>query len=95
MDDLKGGTATLSNIGAIGGTYASPVLLLPEVLIGAIGKIQRLPRFNSKGDVSATDIGVFSWSADHRVLDGATVARFFKLMKAYLEEPTSMLLALK
>ena len=51
MSDLKGGTITLSNIGNIGGTYASPVLFLPEVAIGAIGKIQRLPRFDVNDNV--------------------------------------------
>ncbi len=42
--DLKGGTFTLSNIGSIGGTYAMPVIMPPEVFIGALGKTQTLPR---------------------------------------------------
>lgn len=41
-EDLSGGTFTLSNIGTIGGTYASPVLFVPQVAIGAIGKIQKV-----------------------------------------------------
>lgn len=40
MDDLNGGTFTLSNIGAIGGTYAKPIIFTPQVAIGALGKIQ-------------------------------------------------------
>jgi len=39
-DDLGGGTLTISNIGAIGGIYATPILLPPQIVIGAIGKIQ-------------------------------------------------------
>jgi len=93
--DLHGGTLTLSNIGTIGGTYASPVLLLPEVAIGAIGKIQKVPRFDSKGNVVVTHIMNISWSADHRVIDGATMANFSNLLKSYLEHPSSMLFDLK
>ena len=50
LSDLKGGTITLSNIGNIGGTYAAPVLFLPEVAIAAIGRIQRVPRFDSNNN---------------------------------------------
>jgi len=93
--DLKGGTFTISNIGSVGGTYASPVIMPPEVAIGALGKIQRLPRFDQKGQVVPIDLMKVSWCADHRVLDGATVARFSNEWKRYLESPTLMLLALK
>nr|XP_033772114.1 lipoamide acyltransferase component of branched-chain alpha-keto acid dehydrogenase complex, mitochondrial [Geotrypetes seraphini] len=94
-NDLTGGTFTLSNIGTIGGTYAKPVILPPEVAIGALGKIQVLPRFNSKGEVIKVQIMNVSWSADHRIIDGATMARFSNLWKSYLENPASMLLDLK
>uniref|UniRef100_A0A8B9CBF7 Dihydrolipoamide acetyltransferase component of pyruvate dehydrogenase complex n=1 Tax=Anser brachyrhynchus TaxID=132585 RepID=A0A8B9CBF7_9AVES len=93
--DLTGGTFTLSNIGTIGGTYAKPVILPPEVAIGALGKIQILPRFNGKGEVFKAQIMNVSWSADHRIIDGATMARFSNLWKSYLENPASMLLDLK
>ena len=102
----------------IGGTYAKPVLMPPQVAIGAIGRIQvcstkstfafllnfdvkmisslqRLPRFNDHGEVTACDVMQVSWSADHRVVDGATMARFSNLWKSYLEQPASMILALK
>jgi 2-oxoisovalerate dehydrogenase E2 component (dihydrolipoyl transacylase) len=75
-DELQGGTFTLSNIGVIGGTYASPVLMPSQVAIGAIGKLQKLPRFDEDGDVVARTLMKISWSADHRVVDGATMARF-------------------
>ena len=93
--DLKGGTFALSNIGSIGGTYAKPVIFPPQVAIGAIGKVQVLPRFDENDHVIKAHIVKFSWSADHRVLDGATVARFSNRMKSYLEEPASMLLSLR
>ncbi|XP_016139223.1 lipoamide acyltransferase component of branched-chain alpha-keto acid dehydrogenase complex, mitochondrial-like [Sinocyclocheilus grahami] len=93
--DLTGGTFTLSNIGSIGGTYAKPVILPPEVAIGALGKIQVLPRFNSCDEVVKVYIMNVSWSADHRVIDGATMSRFSNLWRSYLENPASMVLELK
>ncbi|KAJ2385361.1 hypothetical protein H4S02_004368 [Coemansia sp. RSA 2611] len=100
--DLKGGTFTLSNVGMIGGTYLSPVLVDSEVCIGAIGKVQRLPRFEtveidgrSVERVVPRHILVTSWSADHRVVDGATMARFAVLYKKLLEHPEIMLANMK
>ncbi|XP_040263579.1 lipoamide acyltransferase component of branched-chain alpha-keto acid dehydrogenase complex, mitochondrial [Bufo bufo] len=93
--ELTGGTFTLSNIGSIGGTYAKPVILPPEVAIGAIGKLQVVPRFDSRGQVVKAQIVNISWSADHRIIDGATMSRFSNLWKSYLENPSSMLLDLK
>jgi len=93
-NDLTGGTFSLSNIGAIGGTYCRPILFVPEVCIGALGKFQVLPRFDSDGNVVRSEIMVVSWSADHRVIDGATMARFSNRWRNMLETPTSMLLHL-
>lgn len=91
-EDLKGGTFTLSNIGAIGGTYASPIINLPSVAIAALGKTQRVPRFAGDSDeVVPAHIMNVSWAADHRVVDGANMARFSNQWKAYLEDPMAML----
>lgn len=95
QDDLTGGTFTLSNIGTIGGTYADPVIFPPQVAIGAIGRMQVLPRFDEDGDLVKAHIMAVSWSADHRVLDGATIARFSNLWKSYLEQPATMLMDMK
>ena len=93
--ELTGGTFTLSNIGSIGGTYASPVILAPQVAIGALGKIRRVPRFDDHDNVVAANMMSVSWSADHRVIDGATMARFSNLWKEMLENPETMLVNLK
>ncbi|MFQ3275860.1 MAG: 2-oxoisovalerate dehydrogenase E2 component (dihydrolipoyl transacylase) [Colwellia sp.] len=90
-EDLKGGTITISNIGAIGGTVATPIINKPEVAIVALGKLQKLPRFNEQGDVVARSIMQVSWSGDHRVIDGATIARFCNVWKSFLEKPSHML----
>ncbi|WP_298444449.1 dihydrolipoyllysine-residue acetyltransferase [uncultured Ferrimonas sp.] len=93
--DLQGGTISISNIGAIGGTIATPIINKPEVAIVALGKLQQLPRFNSKGEVEARTIMQVSWSGDHRVIDGGTIARFCNLWRNYLEQPEMMLMAMR
>ena len=47
--DLSGGTITISNIGAIGGTYAGPLINTPQLAIVAVGRIRVLPRFDADG----------------------------------------------
>ena len=89
--DLKGGTITISNIGAIGGTVATPIINKPEAAIVALGKLQVLPRFNDKGEVEARSIMQVSWSGDHRIIDGGSIARFCNLWKSFLEKPSSMI----
>jgi 2-oxoisovalerate dehydrogenase E2 component (dihydrolipoyl transacylase) len=100
--DLTGGTITLSNIGSIGGTVLHPCLVHTELVIGAIGRIQTLPRYEevkidgkSKDVLIAKDIMECSWNADHRVVDGATLARFVIKWKAYLEYPSTLISELK
>lgn len=89
--DLKGGTITISNIGAIGGTVATPIINKPEAAIVALGKLQTLPRFNEQGTVEARSIMQVSWSGDHRIIDGGSIARFCNLWKSFLEKPSNML----
>jgi 2-oxoisovalerate dehydrogenase E2 component (dihydrolipoyl transacylase) len=96
--DLSNGTFTLSNVGNIGGTALHPVLVSTQVCIGAIGKVQRLPRFEMVNGVEVVvpkEIMTASFNADHRVIDGATVARFTQLWKCYLETPSVLTLNLK
>ena len=94
-EDLKGGTITISNIGAIGGTIATPIINKPEAAIVALGKLQKLPRYNEQGDVEARYIMQVSWSGDHRVIDGGTIARFCNFWKSFLEKPSHMLVHMR
>ena len=94
-DDLKGGTISISNIGAIGGITATPVINKPEAAIVALGKTQKLPRFNDDGDVEAQHIMMANWSGDHRLIDGATMVRFNNLWMSYLVEPENMLMHMR
>ncbi len=94
QEDLKGGTITISNIGTLGGTYAAPIINAPEVAIVALGRTQKLPRFDGNGQVVERSIMTISWAGDHRIIDGGTIARFSNRWKGYLESPQSMLLHL-
>tara|TARA_R110001632_G_scaffold232566_1_gene373724 strand:- start:58833 stop:60458 length:1626 start_codon:yes stop_codon:yes gene_type:complete len=89
--DLTGGTISISNIGVLGGTVATPVINHPEAAIVALGKIQRLPRFDENDQVRPVNIMHVSWSGDHRIIDGATMVRFNNLWKSYIEQPMTML----
>ena len=92
--ELSGGTITISNIGAVGGTAATPIINKPEVAIVALGKIQSLPRIDDQGNVVSRKIMTVSWSGDHRVIDGGTIARFNNAWMGYLQNPPTMLAAM-
>lgn len=87
-EDFEGATLTISNIGTIGGTYASPVIIPPQVCIVAIGKIRTQAIFTETGAIEPHKMAAFSWSADHRAVDGATMARFSNLVKESIEHPS-------
>lgn len=93
-EDLSGGTFTLSNIGSIGGLFGIPVLMPGEVAIGAIGRVRQVPRFvdNSSDQIVRSFVMHVLWSADHRIIDGATMTRFNNRWKDFLENPFKILL---
>ncbi|KAH8245061.1 hypothetical protein KR032_004389 [Drosophila birchii] len=90
--DFADGTFSLSNIGVIGGTYTHPCIMAPQVAIGAMGRTKAVPRFNDKDEVVKAYVMSVSWSADHRVIDGVTMASFSNIWKQYLEQPALFLL---
>ena len=94
-EDLRGGTVTISNIGPLGGITATPIINHPQVAIVALGKIQRLPRFNEHDEVVGVNIMNINWSGDHRVIDGATMVRFNNAWMQYLTQPVAMLTHLR
>ncbi len=65
---------------------------LPEVAIAGLGKIRPYPRYDESGSVVPMSMMQVSWSADHRVIDGATMARFSNAWISLLESPAKMLL---
>ena len=93
--DLTGGTITVSNIGSIGGTYVAPIIVQSEVAILGVGRALAVPAFDKEGGIEKRTVGNFSWSADHRVVDGATMARMGGRVREMIEEPGFMLTALR
>lgn len=99
--DMSGGTITVSNIGSIGGTYCSPVIVDGQVAILGVGRMRDVPDVVAgAADGAWTVRGVrkvcnFSWSADHRVVDGATMARAAGVVRALVEEPDVMVMHLR
>ncbi|XP_057772113.1 lipoamide acyltransferase component of branched-chain alpha-keto acid dehydrogenase complex, mitochondrial [Salvia miltiorrhiza] len=91
-DDISRGTITLSNIGAIGGKFGSPLINVPEVSIIAIGRIQKVPQFDEDGNLYPASIMTINIGSDHRVLDGATVAKFCNEWKQFIEKPELLML---
>lgn len=93
--DMSGGTITVSNIGNIGGTYVAPVIVPTEVAILGVGRTRTVPIFDQEGQVTKGEMANFSWSADHRVIDGATMARMGGQVRELIESPELMLLNLR
>ncbi len=91
LADLKGGTFTITNYGAVRGIYGTPIINHPEVAILGIGKIQEKPVVRDE-KVVIRRILPLSLSFDHRVVDGAEAARFLNTVIARLEDPDLILL---
>jgi len=93
--DLTGATFTVSNIGSIGGGTVAPVIVGPQVGILGIGKARVVPAFGEDGELIKREECVFSWSADHRVVDGAYVARAAEEVRKCLEGVEAMLVRMR
>ena len=90
LEDTQGGTFTITNIGAIGGISSIPIVNYPEVAILAINKIMKKV-VHWEGKIVVRDRVYLSLSFDHRVLDGADVARFLNSIRKCLENPESLM----
>ncbi|PWI57246.1 dihydrolipoamide acetyltransferase family protein [Sulfoacidibacillus thermotolerans] len=86
LSELKGSTFTITNVGAIGGTYATPILNHPEVAIFGVHKIEQRAVVR-EGQIVIREMMTMSMSFDHRVIDGAKGVRFMNEVKKWLEHP--------
>ncbi|MGQ9827090.1 MAG: dihydrolipoamide acetyltransferase family protein [Roseiflexus sp.] len=91
-DLLQGGTFTVSNLGMYGIPEFTSIITPPQVASLAVGTIRRVPAFKEESDeVVAKHLMMLTLSADHRVTDGAEVARFLNEVKRLLEQPLALL----
>jgi len=90
LEDMKGGTFTITSYGSIGGLFAVPVINYPEAGILGVGRISKQPVV--KGDELAVGLVLpLSLSVDHRIADGGETARFMNSVLGYLSDPVTLL----
>lgn len=92
IDDLRGGTFTVTSVGGIGGLISTPIINYPEVGIMGVGKVVKRPVYDANGNLKPADIVYLSFSFDHRVVDGAIGAAFGNAVLRYLQAPALLLL---
>ena len=90
-EEMRDGTFSITNFGAVGGEYATPIINYPETAILGLGAIKEKPRVVD-GDVVPRKVLTISLSIDHRVVDGAEAARFTNTVIEFLESPELLLL---
>ena len=92
MEDMKGGTFTVTSYGSIGGQFAVPVINYPQSGILGIGRIVKKPVVDEQDQVVAGHMLPLSMSVDHRIVDGGEVSRFLNTLMGYLEDPVTLIM---
>lgn len=91
LDDMKDGTFTITNYGALGGWFGVPVINYPQVGILGIGRINQKPVVVN-GEVKVGNIMPLSLSVDHRMVDGAEATEFLNDVAAGIADPLSLIM---
>ncbi|MBC85772.1 MAG: pyruvate dehydrogenase [Bdellovibrionaceae bacterium] len=90
-EEMKGATITITNIGSVGGTYATPIINHPEVAILGMYKIIDKPVYID-GKFKHAKVMNFSMTADHRLIDGAVAANFLSGFIKRIQHPSNLML---
>jgi pyruvate dehydrogenase E2 component (dihydrolipoamide acetyltransferase) len=91
-EEMKGATITITNIGTVGGTYATPIINHPEVAILGMYKIQDKLVLGANKQVDVVKTMNYTITADHRLIDGAVAANFLKAFIAKIENPGRLMM---
>jgi len=92
LEDMQGGSMTITNLGGIGGTYFTPIINTPEVAILGVSRGAYEPVWNGHGVFEPRLMLPLSLSYDHRIIDGADAIRFLRFVVEALEQPVKLLL---
>ncbi|MEI3613771.1 dihydrolipoamide acetyltransferase family protein [Pseudogracilibacillus sp. SO30301A] len=92
VDLLSGSTFTITNMGATGVEYFTPILNAPESGILGVGALQEEFTLNSNQEVEMEKKIPFSLTFDHQILDGADAATFLEILIKYIESPNLLML---
>lgn len=92
LEDMQGGSITITNLGGIGGTYFTPIVNTPEVAILGVSRGAYEPVWNGHGAFEPRLMLPLSLSYDHRTIDGADGIRFLRFVIELLEQPFKLLL---
>lgn len=91
-EEMKGATITITNIGSVGGTYATPIINHPEVAILGMYKISDRISLGKDQKIEISKVMNFTITADHRLIDGAVAANFLKDFMSRIEQPGVLML---
>jgi pyruvate dehydrogenase E2 component (dihydrolipoamide acetyltransferase) len=93
VEEMKGNTFTIANIGSIGGLFSTPALNYPDSAILEMQQIRDMPRVVD-GEIRIRKVMNLSLTIDHRLVDGGDGQRFMNSIKKYLENPRLLLIGM-
>ena len=93
MEEMRGGTFTISNLGGIGGGHFTPIVNYPEVAILGVSRGKQVVELDEAGQPVQKSMLPLSLSYDHRVINGADGARFIKSLNVALSDFMSLLVS--
>ena len=94
MEELSGGTFTITSLGQTGGLFATPIINHPEVAILGVHRMRKRPVVSDDDQIVVRQMMYLSLSFDHRVIDGSVGAEFTYELIRYLEHPELLFLEL-
>ncbi|MFD1206604.1 MULTISPECIES: dihydrolipoamide acetyltransferase family protein [Sporosarcina] len=87
LEELRGGTFTISNTGANGGFYATPIINHPQVAILGVHSIKEKPVILPNRELGIGHVMGISLSFDHRIIDGEPAGKFMRDLSSYIDHP--------